>query len=117
MSEENWKIWWGRGRRRRGRRSFCFTVPARAHSFFLVEEPGKIQRIRKTDGMSDSADGKIRGTQQDACLPETVIQQIALQGHTGGGFEDPVEVRAVQHQMIRNILHSDRIAVRTFDIA
>ncbi len=61
--------------------------------------------------MCDRADGQRGAFQQDARLAQPVIQQVVLDGYAGKGFEQAVEIGAVDIEMVSDVLYADLVAV------
>lgn len=92
------------------------SVAAGAHPDLLMEDPGEVQRIRVAYRMGDDLDSKLCALQKDTGMMYPPIQQVVLQGGVRRRLKDPMEIGAVDAQMVCDVLDRDGMAIVLFDI-
>ncbi len=86
-------------------------------ALLLFKQSGKIQGVFITDRQGDDGDRQVGLQQQIARFPDAQVQKIFLKGRSGGGFEDPVQVGAVQLQIIGDGSDGDALSIAGFQTA
>ena len=70
-----------------------------------------------SDGPGDIVDRQVCLTEERAGAPDAEVQQILLGRCAGDIFEEPVQIGALNIQMIRNHLDIDLVGVVVLDIS
>lgn len=89
-------------------------VLRRAQALFLFKESGEIQRVFIADRPGNDGYGKIRPQEKVTGFPDAQVQKVFLEGKAGGAFENPVQIRTIQSQIIGDGLNGDVLPIAGF---
>ena len=93
-----------------------FPVLRRRLPLLLLEKSGKIHGVIIAHGPGDIAYGKGGLPQERAGPPDAAVQQIFLRRGSGDVLEQPVQIGALNAQIVRNHLDVHGVGIIIFNI-